>query len=100
MAKALSADQIASLLANASKPRTPGVRKKKDTRDYDSWFDLEHIIDSSCEIETHEDNVNKFEFEDLELYEKALNPKRIVAIVNGKVMCRYCFLAGAEHVSS
>ena len=98
MGKTLSADQINALLANASKPRTPGVRKKKDTRDYDSWFDLNHIIDSQCEIEDHEVNVNKFDFEDLELYEKALNRKRMVAIVNGKIMCRYCFLSGAEHV--
>ena len=99
MGKSLSPEQIANLLTQASKPRTPGVRKKKDTRDYDTWFDLEHIIDSACEIEDHEERVNGFDFEDLELYEKALNRKRIVATVNGKLMCRYCFLSGAEFTS-
>ena len=68
---------------------------EKDTRDYDSWFDLDHIIDSQCEIEDHEVNVNKFDFEDLELYEKALIEDND-AIVNGKIMCRYCFLSGAD----
>lgn len=98
MGKALTPDQIANLLTQASKPRTPRERKKKDTRDYDTWFDLDHILDKGCEVENHEERVNGFDFEDLELYEKALNRRRIVALVNGKLMCRYCFLSGAEHI--
>ncbi len=96
MAKSLSPDQIALLLASANKPRTPRERKRKDVRDYDAWFDLEHISTSACEVQDHEDRVNGFDFEDLELYEKALNRKRMVAEVNGKFMCRYCYLSGAE----
>lgn len=99
MAKALSTEEITQLLANANKPRTPRTRIKRDTRDYDTWFDLDQIIDSQCEVEDHESRVNGFDFEDLELYEKALNRKRVVAKVNDVLMCRYCFISGA-HVKS
>jgi hypothetical protein len=94
--KALSPEQIANLLANANKPKTPRQRKAKDIRDYDTWFDLVQVIDSQCEIEDHEDRVNQFDFEDQELYDKAMNRKRVVSNVNGKLMCRYCFLTGAN----
>lgn len=96
MGKTLSSDQITQLLALANKPRTPRERKKKDVRDYDTWFDLEHVSTESCQIDDHENRVNGFDFEDLELYEKALNRKRMVAEINGKFMCRYCYLSGAE----
>ena len=98
MSKALSPEQITQLLTQASKPRTPRERKKRDTRDYDTWFDLDHCSTAACEIVDHEERVNSFDFEDMELYEKALNRKRMVATVNGKMMCRYCFLSGAELV--
>lgn len=84
---------IKQLLANERKPRGP--RAKRDTRDYDKWFDMDHILDKECEVPEHEEHVALFEFVTLEDYEKALSRKRVVIDHNGILMCRYCFISGA-----
>lgn len=91
----LDPDTIARLLAGADKPKRTTTRRKKDIRDHDTWFDLEHDISSRCEITEHEVNVGNFTFLTTEDYEVALNRTRVVALVNGSLMCRYCFLSGA-----
>jgi hypothetical protein len=99
----LDAETIARLLAKDNEPkrRGGGPRKKKDVRDTDTWFDLEHDIKTSCEVSDHEDRVNAYEgFRDDDQRVHALNRKRVTAVVNDTRMCRFCFLSGAAPLDS
>lgn len=92
----LDADTIAKLLASSDKPKRTSSRRKKDVRDTVTWFALDHNITSECAIPDHEDRVNSFSFRNDADLAKALSRSRVVALVNGAEMCRYCFLSGAS----
>lgn len=78
-------DFLADLLKQPE--RVSRTRKPKDTRDQDTWFKLEHILDSECS------NENCISVE----LNQPKGRKRVVSEVNGHRMCRFCFLYGWHH---
>lgn len=80
---------IASLLAKPERSST--ARKKKDptdTRDHLTWFKLDHIIDSECAYDKHDEVLATVATD-----KKGRN--RIVVEVKGVHICRLCYLSGA-----
>jgi len=92
----LSQSQIAALMAKDQARRTnnktatgrTSTGKKVDTtnRDYKTWFALAHkMLDEETQEHLKCENPN------------CVDPRPrapVVAMVSGKHMCRYCFLAG------
>lgn len=88
--------QIASLLKHDAQPKRGGSRVPKDVtepREVQVWFKLPHKLAD-------------FKFEDQDITPHCENPncsdtrppsdrgRNIVALIKGKMMCRFCFLAG------
>ncbi len=84
----LSKEQAMALLKeDASKPKRGGSTKTDPTvvRSYQVWFKLNHHIrEEGCDNPECVDTRPKQN-------DKGTN---VVALVQGKYMCRYCFLAG------
>lgn len=69
--------------------RTARSRKAKDTRDYDTWFTLDHIVMGTCS------NPKCISVE----LERPQGRNRVTASVNSYEMCRFCFLYEWHKVS-
>lgn len=91
----LNQEELAALLAKPASKRGGGGRKKApqgSVRDVDTWFKLPHIlIDPTMPVGSA--NLPKCE------NPECIDPRpkergQVVADVNAKLMCRYCFLDG------
>jgi hypothetical protein len=94
----LTPDQIKALLAIPSKRGGRGKGGKTiDTsvRDYETWFKLAHKIMDAEEVDGTDNECSN---------PICLDPRegrsRVLAEVNGLVMCRYCFLDGFGSVNT
>jgi len=101
----LSPEEIRKLLAKparkrgGARPGTTGIKGKKvdvDVRDYQTWFKLQHeIFDKSPGVEFGE-KLLECENPNCQDPRRLAGPNKsaMVARVNGRYMCRFCFLDG------
>lgn len=95
---ALDPEQIQLLLQDEEKkPSRKGTRTKRDVtepREVTTWFRLPHRV-ADFVNEAGEEVTPHCENPDCDDPRPGSDRGRnVIAIVNGKMMCRYCFLAG------